>query len=79
VRGAVIGFLLGLVAAGLLFAVELTTDKPAWLLPVSFPICWAVGGYLFQRWELWMPSMGEDDKPRVIRPPERAPGTRRRH
>lgn len=46
---ALVGFCLGLLAAGLVFLIERTTQEVGWLLIASFPISWGVAGCLFGR------------------------------
>lgn len=47
-----IGVFLGILIGGLVFLAERTTQEVAWLLIVSFPLCWGIAGYLFWRWDI---------------------------
>jgi hypothetical protein len=47
-----IGLILGLVVGGLVYLAEQTTPEPTWLLILSFPVCFTLGGYLFRVWDI---------------------------
>jgi hypothetical protein len=47
---AIVGFVLGILVAGLVFLAERTTQQIDWSLIVSFPVCWGIAGYLYWRW-----------------------------
>lgn len=46
------GLLIGLVMAFLVYLAERTTSQPSWLLILSFPVCWTIGGHLFWSWDI---------------------------
>jgi hypothetical protein len=49
---AIRGLLLGLVVGFLVYLAERTTGNVLWLLVLSFPVSWTIGGYLFWRWDI---------------------------
>jgi hypothetical protein len=57
-KSTLTGLVLGLIAGALVYLAERTTGAVHWPLVFGFPICWAVGGYLFHRWDLWPPCGG---------------------